>query len=194
MVVELVDLNAALNRRLQARGLAPTVGRGFLQRGAADTRSKMKPDMMIVEMTAAEQQQYLRHDDNSGSRLTPLTPAMPNGNPRSIKIVEGGYCPDTRYEEKLQEKEAQHKALEGALKDYGYNVTTLPIIIGQSGSQYRTTSGALAKIGIEHGHASKVMSKLHEHSDMTFHKILTSRRVLEREKTDKNRQNRPDPP
>ena len=95
--------------------------------------------------------------------------------------MEGGYCPDTRYEEKLQEKEAQHKALEGALKDYGYNVTTLPIIIEQSGSQYRTTSGALAKIGIEHGHASKVMSKLQEHSVLTFHKILTSRRVLEGE-------------
>ena len=35
----------------------------------------------------------------------------------------------------LQEKGAQHKALEEALKDYGYNVTTLPIVIGQSGSQ-----------------------------------------------------------
>ena len=119
---------------------------------------------MIVEMTTTEQQQYLCHDDNSGSRLPPLTPVMPNGNPRSIKIVEGGYCSDTRYEEKLQEKGAQHKALEEALKDYGYNVSTLPIIIGQSGSQYHTTSDALAKIGIEHGPASKVMSKLHEHS------------------------------
>ena len=28
----------------------------------------------------------------------------------------------------------------------------------------------------------------------TFHKTLKSRRVLEREKTDKSRQNRPDPP
>ena len=214
------------DRCLQARGLDPTVERGFLQGGAADTRSKMRPDMMIVEMTTAEQQQYLRHDDNSGSRLTPLTPLMPNGNPRrkekkrkdyafrrqfiekpsiipgcpvlgsprSIKIVEGGYCSDTRYEEKLQEKGAQHKALEEALKDYGHKVTTLPIIIGQSGSQYHTTSDALAKIGIEHGPASKVMCKLHEHSVLTFHKILTSRRVLEREKTDKRRQNRPDPP
>ncbi len=35
---------------------------------------------------------------------------------------------------------------------------------------------------------------LHEHSVLTFHKILTSRRVLEREKTDNSRQNRPDPP
>ena len=57
---------------------------------------------------------------------------MPNGNPRSIKIVEGGYCPDTRYEENLQEKEAQHKALEGAFKDYGYNVITLPINPGHN--------------------------------------------------------------
>ncbi|DBA96919.1 TPA: hypothetical protein ACH3X3_013075 [Trebouxia sp. C0006] len=162
--------------------------------GAADTGNKMRPDMMIVEMTTSEQQQYLRHDDNSGSRMTPLTPMMPNGNPRSIKIVEGGYCSDTRYEEKLQEKGAQHKALEEALKDYGYNVTTLPIIIGQSGSQYHTTSDALAKIGVEHRLGSKVMSKLHEHSVLTFQKILTSRRVLEREKTHKRRQNRPDPP
>ncbi len=53
---------------------------------------------------------------------------MPNGNPRSIKIVEGGYCSDTRYEEKLQETGAQRKALKGALKDCGYNVTTLPIL------------------------------------------------------------------
>ncbi len=103
------------------------------------------------------------------------------------------YCSDTRYEEKLQEKGAQHKALEEALKDYGYNVTALPIIIGQSGSQYHTTSDAPAKIGVEHGPANKIMSKLHKHSVLTFHKILTSRRVLEREKTDKRRQNRPGP-
>ncbi len=118
---------------------------------------------------------------------------MRNGNPRSIKIVEGGYCSDTRYEEKLQEKGAQHKALAEALKEYGYNVTTLPII-RQSGSQCHTTSDALAKIGVEHGLASKIMSKLHEHSVLTFHKILTSRRVPEREKTHKRIRNRPDPP
>jgi len=59
---------------------------------------------------------------------------------------------DTRYEEKLQEKGAQHKALEEALKDYsyGYTVTIPPLIIGESGSQYHTTFDALAKIGIEH--------------------------------------------
>ncbi len=59
--------------------LDPTVERGFLQREAADMRSKMRPDMMIVEMKMAEQQQYLRHDDNSESRLRPLTPVMRYG-------------------------------------------------------------------------------------------------------------------
>ena len=98
------------------------------------------------------------------------------------------------YGEKLQEKEARHEALEEALKDYGYNVTTLPVIIGQSGSHDHTTSYALAKIALEHGPAGKVLCKLHEHSVQTIHKILTSRRVLEREKTDKPRQKRPDPP
>ena len=58
----------------------------------------MRPDMMIVEMTAAEQQQYMRYGNNSGSRQTPLTPMMPSGNSRSIKIVEGGYCISTDYE------------------------------------------------------------------------------------------------
>ena len=62
-----------------SKGLGPsrTVERGFLQRGAADTRSKIRPDMMRVEMTTAKQQQYLRHDDDSGSRLTSLTPVIP---------------------------------------------------------------------------------------------------------------------
>ena len=88
--------------------------------------------MMIVEMTT-EQQQYLHHDDNCRSRLTLLTPVMPNGNSRRIKILEGEYCPNTRHEEKLKEKEAQHKALEEAfkdLKDYGHSVTTLIVLIG----------------------------------------------------------------
>ena len=42
---------------------------------------------------------------SSGSRLTPLTPMMPNGNPRSMKIVGGGYCSNTRYEESCKKRE-----------------------------------------------------------------------------------------
>ncbi len=70
-----------------SKGLTPYSERGFLQRGAADMRSKMSKNMMIVEMTMTEQQQYLRDDDHSESRLTALTPVMPNEDPRSIMIV-----------------------------------------------------------------------------------------------------------
>ena len=184
------------DRCLQATSLDSTVERGFLPGGAADTQSKMRPDMMIVILTTVEQQRYLHHDGNSGSRLTPLTPVMPNvvkgygrcchgnhrahmripdstpyGNPRSMKIVEGGYGTETRYEEKLQEKQAQHKALEEALKDHGYNVNYRTIWVTVSHYIRRSS-----KFGIEHGPAGKVMSNLHEHSILTFHKILTSRR------------------
>ncbi len=85
---------------------------------------------MLVQMTTAEQQQYLRHDDNSGSRLTILTSAFPGANPRSVQIVKRCLTQDMR---ELQEKEAQHNALEGTYKDidvaidYDYNVTTLSI-------------------------------------------------------------------
>ena len=55
---------------------------------------------------------------------------MPCGRTRQVWIIKGGYCADTRYEEKLQETEAQHQTLHAALTDFGYNVVTLPIILG----------------------------------------------------------------
>lgn len=122
-----------------SKGLGPYVERRFLQRGMADTRGKMRPDMMRLEMTTAEQQQFLRHDGNSGSRLTALTPVMPDENPRSVKIMEGEYCHDTRYAEELQEKKAQHEALE-LLRTTDTCVAAMPIILGQSGSRYHTAS------------------------------------------------------
>ena len=54
-------------------------------------------------------------------------------------------------------------------------------MIEQPGSHCHTTFNALTKVGMEHGPASKFMSKLHEHSVLTFCKILTSRRVLKGE-------------
>ena len=72
-----------------SKGLGPYgVERGVLQGGAADSRSKMRPDMMTVEMTAAEQQQYLRHDDDSKFRLKPLSSVMSNGSEEDIALIQ----------------------------------------------------------------------------------------------------------
>ena len=53
---------------------------------------------------------------------------MPDGNSRSMKIVERGYCPDTRYEE-LQEKEAQHEELWIQGYPTAYNSRTIRFIV-----------------------------------------------------------------
>ena len=51
-------------------------------------------------------------------KVTPDLPTiLSNGKARKIYIVEGGYCNDTRYLEKLQQKELQRSALESALTD-----------------------------------------------------------------------------
>ena len=74
----------------------------------------------------------------------------------------------------------QHQALQTALQDYGYNVITVPIILGVSGAQCHTTTDALKQLGIERSQASTLMLKLHEHAVTSLHKLVISRRVLER--------------
>ena len=175
------------DRYLQNRGLEPQVERGFLQRGEVDSRSKMRPDMMIVEMTASEQQTYIPFDDTTGATLPTLSAIKQDGKARRIWIVEGGYCSDTRYEDKLKEKEDQHLILQTALEDHGYQVLTLPIILGVSGSHFHTTTQAFKQLGLSHDAAKTLLFKLHEHSITCLHSIVTSRRVLERTQNTKVR-------
>ena len=108
-----------------------------------------------------------------------LAPHLPDGIPRRIWIVEGGYYSDTRYEDKLREKQTQHQALQKALQDYGYKVTVLPVILGFSGSHFETTTYALKQLGIGHGPAATLLNKLHEHAVTTLHNTVVSRRVRE---------------
>ena len=97
-----------------------------------------------------------------------LTARLQNGRARKIWIVEGGYCSDTRYEDKLKEKEGQHQALQTALEDHGHQVSTLPIILGVSGSHFHSTTDAFKQLGIGHDAINTLMIKLHEHSITCF--------------------------
>ena len=72
--------------------------------------------MMIVEMTDTEQHTYLPHGIDTGSRLPNLQCTMPNGKARKVTIVEGGYCSNVSYLEKVKEKGQQHARLEEALR------------------------------------------------------------------------------
>ena len=127
---------------LQKLGVDLLACRSLLQREEAGCRSKMRPDLMIVEMTTAEQKIYLQQDNRSGRNVHALFPQMPNGGPRRIWIVEGGYCSDTRYTDILQENKAQHQVLQAALRNYGYTVCVLPIILGFSGCHHNLSLDA----------------------------------------------------
>ena len=142
-------------------------------------RNKMRPDIMMVEMTDAERTKYLPHDADTGQALPSLPAEMPSGKTRKIHIVEVGYCSDTRYLRKLEEKEKQHSALESALKSYGYEVVVLTYILGFYGSTYTSNQETLKTLGIEHAAADKLTRKVHEHSVVCAHNINKARRFLE---------------
>ena len=76
----------------------------------------MRPDMMIVEMTDTEQHTYLPHNIDTGYRLPNLQRTMPNGKARKVTIVEGGYCNNVSYMEKVKEKGQQHARLEESIE------------------------------------------------------------------------------
>ena len=153
----------------------------------------MRPDMMVVEMTESEQRRYLPHDANTGQTLPHLPANMPNGRQRRITIVEGGYCRDTSYLEKLEEKGQQHAKLEDALRTYGYKVKSVTYICGCTGSLFRSNGASMRDLGIESTVASRLKDKLHAHS-ITCNcadNLMKTRRWLERSSL---RRNRADPP
>ena len=67
--------------------------------------------MMVVEMTEREQWKYFPHKANTAQIMPNLPATLPNGQARKITVVEGGYCRDTSYLEKLEEKGQQHARL-----------------------------------------------------------------------------------
>ena len=78
----------------------------------------------------------------------------------------------TRYEDNLQEKQAQHEALAEALKDYGHSVLHGLLVTYWSIRVAIPHCIIPTKVGAEHGPASKVLSKLHQYSVVTFCKTV----------------------
>ena len=137
-------------------------------------RDKMRPDIMIVEWTDAERETYM-----TGNPMPTLSPTMQDNRPRKVWIVEGGYCTDTRYMDKLLRKELQHKQLQESLKQRGFEVILLPIVLGVTGTIYKTNIAALSALGIEQDKAKKLLKELHLHAVISHHTIIKLRRKLE---------------
>ena len=142
---------------------------------------------MVVELTNKEQHTYLPHDTDTGPRLANLQPTMPSGKARKVTIVEGGYCNDVSYLEKVKEKGQQHAKPEKSFRLYGYDVTSLSYICGCTGSQYPSSNDTIRMLGIDHSVAKKLRDKIHEHSIACADKLMRSRRMLERSSHGQNR-------
>ena len=53
-------------------------------------------------------------------------------------ILEGGYCSDTRYESKYQQKVQQHQGITNLLTQYGYDVLSRPLLLDFAGTIYKS--------------------------------------------------------
>ena len=73
--------------------------------------------------------------------------------------MEGGYCSDVSYLQKVKGKGQQHAKLEKALRLYGYNVTSLACICGSTRSQYHVCNDTLHRLGIVRSVANKLRNK-----------------------------------
>ena len=137
-------------------------------------RDRLRPDIMIVEWTATEREMYM-----AGKDMPTLSSKVEGNLPRKIWIVEGGYCTDTRYTDKYTRKELQHAKLQTLLKQQGYEVILLPLVLGVTGAIYKTNVTALNSLGIERDKAKKLLKELHLHAVLTHHTIIKLRKKLE---------------
>jgi len=155
-------------------------------------RNKLRPDLMIVEMSAIEHEQYMQH-----ATMAQLCPQMLDGKPRKVWVAEAGYCSDTMYEDKLKEKELQHRRLQQALSAYGYEVIAVPTILGFYGTIFTTTVQSAQTLGVERVRVNRLMNALHAHAITSLHTIVKLRRKLERSPANRRRtylRHRADPP
>ena len=121
---------------------------------------------------------YQRAAGSTPHNLLPssvIDPRLGRGRQRKIWI---GYCADTRYAEKVAEKNEQHEKLVDMLKMYGYDVQLRPMPLGYAGTIYNCNLSMLQDLGLQRTVAKGVLKKLHTHAILCLHNIIKERRYL----------------
>ena len=147
-----------------------------------EMRTKLRPDIMMVELQEHEQSIYQRAASTTNHRVLPssvIDSWLGCGRQRKIWIVEGGYCADTRYVEKMAEKNEQHEKLVDMLKMYGYDVHLRPMPLGYAGTIYNCNLSMLQDLGLQRTVAKGVLKKLHMHAITSLHNMIKERRYLQ---------------
>ena len=99
---------------------------------------------------------------------------------RKIWLLKGGYCADTKVQDKIDEKIKQEGALKDLLLEYGYECIYMAFPLGHAGTIYKTNFTALTKyLGVSKPEACLLMKKLHMHAFTSLNNIIRCRRHLE---------------
>ena len=93
--------------------------------------------------------------------------------------MKGGYCSDTKFDDKLAEKTVQHERLLELLKIYGYVVRLGPMPLGYAGTVYTNNLSVLQELGLSRSAAKTMLKTLHLHAISCLHTIVKARRYLE---------------
>ena len=87
-------------------------------------------------------------------------------------LLEGGYCANTKVQDKIDEKMKQHGALKDLLLEYGYECAYMAFPLGHVGAIYNTYFMALTEyLGVPKTEACTLLKKLHMHAITCLHNI-----------------------
>ena len=116
-----------------------------------DLRSKLRPDIIRINGLPFDNISPPQSPSERGSLL--------------IEIVEVGYCPDTRWEAKLEEKKMQLAQHVNLLREAGWKVAEPRILLfGVGGTIFYQTDHTLQELGVTRKAAHSCLLKIRTHS------------------------------
>ena len=90
-------------------------------------------------------------------------------------MVKVGYCADTRYHAKLQEKQEQHAQLKSILWAAGHEVDVVPLIFGTTGCIYKSCEDHLKQLGVSHDCTQRLLRTFVLDAVRSAHTIIKAR-------------------
>ncbi len=108
-----------------------------------------------------------------------------------VHVVEVGFCMETAYMIKYQEKHAQHQQLITHLREAGYADVKLHLLIfGSTGGMFHLTAQHLKQLGITGPPGKMLMETLHFRALKRLEQLVGTRRRLEHQSNEPDNRKR----
>ena len=157
--------------------------------GGPGRRTKLRPDILLIEETTPGTQNGSARQEPAPKRtrrqasewwvVGPKEQQQSGMRSKKVTVVEVGYCADTRYHAKLEDKQEQHAQLKGILQAAGHEVDVVPLIFGTTGCIYKSCEGHLKQLGVSHDCTQRLLRTLALDAARSAHTIIKARRQYE---------------